>query len=279
MYTSMIGLMKDARKNSYCIPACAVENEHSVRAILNAAEEKNSPVILISLFKVNPDINMWGRIVEDMALRVSVPVALCQDHGGTFGEAMRAIHAGFTDVMVDRSSLPFDENAGQVAEIVRVAHACGVGVEAELGYVGIGTVDDSLYTQPDQAVKFCELTGCDALAVAIGTTHGVYKNGNPHLELELLKELDEVVPVPLVLHGGSGTGDDALAMASKMGITKLNLSNDLKRGAIKELFSLGNDLMGMGAYQMYPRLTKGYQEVAAHYMDVTGSTGKADNFR
>lgn len=279
MFTSMIGLMKDARANHYCIPACAVENEHSARAVLNAAQEKDSPVILISLYKVNPDINMWGRIVEDMALRTSVPVAFCQDHGGTYEEAMKAVHAGFTDVMVDRSALPFDENVAQVAEIVRIAHACDMGVEAELGHVGVGTVDTGLYTEPDQAVKFCELTGCDALAVAIGTTHGVYKNGTPHLEFELLRKLDEKVPVPLVLHGGSGTGDEALAKASTMGITKLNLSNDLKKGAIKELISLGDDLLGMGAYQMYPRLTKGYQEVAAHYMDVTGSTGKAANFR
>lgn len=275
----MIPLMRDARQNGYCIPACAVENEHSVRAVINAAEEKDSPVILISLFKVNPDINMWGEIVEGMALRSKVPVALCQDHGATFEEAMRAIHAGFTDVMVDRSALPFEENVAQVAEIVKVAHACGVGVEAELGHVGVETVDTGCYTQPEQAVKFCELTGCDALAVAVGTTHGVYKNGNPHLEFELLEELRDKVPVPLVLHGGSGTGDEALARASKTGITKLNISNDLKKGAIKELVSLGDDLLGMGAYQMYPRLTAGYQAVAAHYMDVTGSAGKAANFR
>ena len=279
MYTSMINLMKDARENGYCIPACAVENEHSVRAILNAAQEKDSPVILISLYKVNPDIDMWGRIVEDMALRASVPVALCQDHGGTFEEAMKAVHAGFTDLMVDRSALPFDENVAQVAEIVKVAHACGMGVEAELGHVGSETVDVDNYTQPDEAVRFVELTGCDALAVAIGTTHGVYKNGNPHLEFELLQELREKVPVPLVLHGGSGTGDEALAKASTMGITKLNLSNDRKRGAIGELLELGDNIMGMGAYQMYPRLTKGYQEAAAHYMDVCGSAGKAANFR
>lgn len=279
MYTSMITLMEDAKKNHYCIPACAVENEHSVRAVLNAAEEKDSPVILISLYKVNPDICMWGRIVEDMALRAHVPVALCQDHGATYEEAVRAIHAGFTDVMVDRSALSFDENVAEVAEIVKIAHACGVGVEAELGHVGVGTVDNDLYTEPDQAAAFCELTGCDALAVAIGTTHGVYKNGNPHLEFDLLRELNEKVPVPLVLHGGSGTGDEALAKAGSLGITKLNISNDLKKGAISELVSLGDDLMGMGAYQMYPRLTKGYQDVAAHYMEVTGSAGKAQNFR
>lgn len=277
MYTSMINLMLDAKKNHYCIPACAVENEHTVRAVLNAAEKKNAPIILISLYKVNPDIMMFGRIVTDMALRSKVPVAFCQDHGATFQEAMWAVHAGFTDLMVDRSSLPFDENVKQVKEIVKVAHAVNMGVEAELGHVGVETVDTSVFTRPDEAVKFVEETGVDALAVAIGTTHGVYK-GTPHIEFDLLKELSEKVPVPLVLHGGSGTGDENLSKASKMGITKLNLSNDLKRGAIKALLSQ-EDLMGMGAYRMYNRLTEGTQEVVEHYLDVTGATGKADNFR
>lgn len=278
MYISMIKLMQDAKKNKYCIPACAVENEHSARAVIQAAEEKDSPVILISLFKTNPDINLWGRIVTDMALRSKVPVSFCQDHGATFEEAIKAIHAGFTDVMVDRSTLPFEENVAQVKEIVKIAHACNMGVEAELGHVGVETVDKNVFTVPEEAIRFVEETKVDALAVAIGTTHGVYK-GNPHLEFDLLEELSSKLTIPLVLHGGSGTGDDNLSKASKMGITKLNLSNDLKKGAIKELLSLEDKLMGMGAYQMYSRLAKGYKDVAMHYMDVTGSTGKAKNFR
>ena len=273
----MINLMKDAKKNHYCIPACAVENEHTVRAVLQAAEEKNAPIILISLYKVNPDIMLFGRIVNDMALRSSVPVALCQDHGGTFAEAMWAVHAGFSDLMVDRSALPYEENMMQVKEIVKVAHACNMGVEAELGHVGVETVDTSVFTRPDEAVKFVTETGVDALAVAIGTTHGVYK-GTPHLEFDLLKELADKVPVPLVLHGGSGTGEENLRKASQMGITKLNLSNDLKKGAIKALTSQ-EDLYGMGAYRMYQKLTEGTRDVVEHYLDVTGATGKADNFR
>ena len=137
MYISMIELMKKAREGHYCVPAIAVENEHSVRAAIQAAEEKKSPLIMIALYKVNPDIHYFGRIVEDLAIRAKVPVAMCQDHGGTYAEAMWAIRAGFTDVMVDRSTLPFEENIAQVSEIVKVAHAVGVGVEAELGHVGM----------------------------------------------------------------------------------------------------------------------------------------------
>lgn len=276
MYISMIELMKKARKEHYCIPAIAVENEHSVRAAIKAAEEKHSPLIMISLFKVNPDICYFGRIVADLALRARVPVAMCQDHGGTYEEAIWAIRAGFTDVMVDRSTLPFEENIAQVSEIVKVAHAVGVGVEAELGHVGIATnyeVDGtSGFTVPAEAVEYVERTGVDALAVAIGTAHGVYK-GVPKLQFELLQELREKVSVPLVLHGGSGTGEENLKKACQMGICKLNISNDLKRGAISNLNENCKD--GMGAYAMYPLLFEGYKNVAAGYMDLCGSAGKA----
>ncbi|MBD9157575.1 class II fructose-bisphosphate aldolase [Laedolimicola intestinihominis] len=276
MYISMIELMKKAREGHYCVPAIAVENEHSVRAAIQAAEEKKSPLIMIALYKVNPDIHYFGRIVEDLAIRAKVPVAMCQDHGGTYAEAMWAIRAGFTDVMVDRSTLPFEENIAQVSEIVKVAHAVGVGVEAELGHVGMAnqyeTDGTGGFTVPEEAIEFVERTGVDALAVAIGTAHGVY-SGVPKLQFDLLAELREKVPVPLVLHGGSGTGDENLKKACQMGICKLNISNDLKRGAIANLNEKCKD--GMGAYAMYPLLYEGYKNVAAHYMTLCGSEGKA----
>lgn len=276
MYISMIELMKKAREGHYCVPAIAVENEHSVRAAIQAAEEKKSPLIMIALYKVNPDIHYFGRIVEDLAIRAKVPVAMCQDHGGTYAEAMWAIRAGFTDVMVDRSTLPFEENIAQVSEIVKVAHAVGVGVEAELGHVGMAnqyeTDGTGGFTVPEEAIEFVERTGVDALAVAIGTAHGVY-SGVPKLQFDLLAELREKVPVPLVLHGGSGTGDENLKKACQMGSCKLNISNDLKRGAIANLNEKCKD--GMGAYAMYPLLYEGYKNVAAHYMTLCGSEGKA----
>ncbi len=277
MLVSMVELMKKAREGGYCIPAPAVENEHSVRACIEAAEQMNSPVIMISLFKVNPDIVTFGHIVQEMAMKAKVPVAMCQDHGATFEEAMWGIRAGFTDVMVDRSTLPFEENVEKVKDIVRIAHAVGVGVEAELGHVGIATnyEHDGSHglTVPEEAVRFVEETGIDTLAVAIGTAHGTYK-GTPKLHFDLLKELRERIGVPLVLHGGSGTGDENLRKASEEGICKLNISNDLKKGAIASLNSQ-EDLMGMGAYRMYAKLAEGYRNVLLHYIDVCGSANKA----
>ena len=145
-----------------------------------------------------------------------------------------------------------------------------MGVEAELGHVAMG--DESEFTRPDEAKRFVEETGVDALAVAIGTAHGAYKD-TPKLQFELLEELRDTVPVPLVLHGGSGTGDENLKKACQMGICKLNISNDLKRGAIANLNEKCKD--GMGAYAMYPLLYEGYKNVAAHYMTLCGSEGKA----
>ena len=233
---------------------------------------------MISLFKVNPDIVTFGHIVQEMAMKAKVPVAMCQDHGATYEEAMWAIRAGFTDVMVDRSTLPYEENVEKVREIIKVAHAVGVGVEAELGHVGMANnyEHDGSHglTVPEEAVRFVEETGVDALAVAIGTAHGTYK-GVPTLHFELLEDLRKKVGVPLVLHGGSGTGDDNLHRACASGICKLNISNyDLKKGAISALTSQ-EDLMGMGAYRMYAKLAEGYKNALLHYIDVCGSAGKA----
>ena len=275
MLVSMKETMAKAKREGYCIPGVAVENEIVVRAAIAAAEEKNSPIILISVPTANPDILYFGRIVGDLALRAKVPVSICQDHGATFEQAMMAIRAGFSDVMVDRSSLPFEENAAQVKEIVKVAHAVGVGVEAELGHVGVASnyaedaADDTL-TRPEEALRFIEETGCDTLAVAVGTAHGAYPKGfEPHIRFDLLKELNEKLPVPLVLHGGSGTGDENLRKAAKLGACKLNISNDLKRAIVNKVGELSN------VYRLWPTVYEAYKAETIHYIDVLGSADKA----
>lgn len=278
MLVSMKEILNRAHNEHYGVPATEVDNEHNVRACIEAAEEMQSPIILLNPFPANPDIQYLGRIATDLASKAAVPVAVCQDHGATFEEAIWAIRAGFTDIMVDRSSLAYDENVSQVKELTRIAHAVGVNVEAELGHVGVGenyAVDGiSNFTDPDEAVRFVAETGVDALAVAVGTAHGIYK-GEPRLQFDLLAELREKVSVPLVLHGGSGTGDENLAKACECGICKVNLANDLYRAAIEELVS--QDLSGNQVYALYPLLAAGYKNKVMHFMTVTGSKGKAWN--
>lgn len=279
MLVPMIESMSKARTDGYCVPALGCSNEHNLHACLAAAEEKRSPVILLVMYGANPNFQYFGRICTDLARRSSVPVSIILDHGAKYEHAVAAIRAGFTDVMIDRSSLPFDENVAQVKEIVKIAHAVGVGVEAELGHVGsnldggeTGKADESVFTVPEEAVRYVHETGVDTLAVSIGTAHGAYK-GVPELQFDLLEQLREQVPVPLVLHGGSGSGDDNLRRACSMGICKLNIAYDLYRGAIDALESV--DMSGNTVYGLYDIVANGIKDAAMHAMDLCGSVDKA----
>ena len=221
-----------------------------------------------------PDICFFGEMCRQLAFRTEVPVAVVLDHGSSYDQAVWAIRAGFTDIMVDRSTLPYEENAAQVKELVKIAHSVGVGVEAELGHVGQGAhyEQDGVtgLTIPEEAVAYVQETGVDTLAVAVGTAHGVY-SGVPKLRFDLLAELREKVPVPLVLHGGSGTGDENLAKACEMGICKVNIANDLYQGALNELAKYDSS---KGAYRTFAYISEGYKKVAMKYMDICGSSGR-----
>ena len=279
MLITMGEMLNVARKEHYGIAAPNIREENTLRACISVAEELNSPIVLDVGYSVNPDIIYFGRMCEDLAKAAKVPVCINQDHGATFESAVMCIRAGFTSVMADRSSLPFDENVRQVAEIVRIAHAAGVSVEAELGHVGtqvlsssdeaMGKHDESVLTDPQEAKKYVELTGVDCLAISIGTAHGDYK-GTPHIDFDLLKKIYNTIDIPLVLHGGSGTGDENLARACREGITKINLSTDLFKAAAK-------------AWEDAPNKTRfdfnipmeGYKDKLRHYMNVFGSVNKA----
>lgn len=281
MLISMKYTLNEAKKGGYCVPALGIGNEHNLRTCLSAAEAKHSPVILLVMYGNNPDIEYFGRIATDLARRASVPVSIILDHGAKYEQAVSAIRAGFTDVMIDCSSMPYAENVAKVKEVVKTAHAVNVGVEAELGHVGSGLslsesdeegTGDNVFTIPEEAVAFVAETDVDALAVSIGTAHGAYK-GTPSLRFELLQELREKVKVPLVLHGGSGSGDENLRKACKMGICKLNIAYDLYRGGIDNL--LAHDVSGNGAYGLYRLLGEGIQTAAEHAIDICGSAGRA----
>lgn len=279
MLLPMKDLLVEAKKGMYAVPAPNAENELNVRAYIEVAEELRSPLIIGSVSHANPNMFDYGRIVTDLARQATVPVAFNLDHGRTFEDAVMGIRAGFTSVMADRSMLPYDDNVEQVKEIVRMAHAVGVSVEAELGHVGYGNnyaLDGvSNFTDPDLAKEFVEETQIDALAVAIGTAHGVYK-GEPKLQYELLAEIVKTVDIPLVLHGGSGTGDENLARACQSGINKVNLSTDMKYSAIRNMEKVYP--IGEGEekpFAFWRLLQEGFKDALRHYIKVCGSEGKA----
>ncbi|MCR0265679.1 class II fructose-bisphosphate aldolase [[Clostridium] innocuum] len=275
MLVTMNELLKRAKQEGYAVPACNIDNEHNLCAAIEAAEETDTGIILNTTPVANPDLVTFGQLAVELARRSCVNIALNLDHGKSFADCLLGIRAGYTSIMIDRSLLPFEENVKQVKEMVRICHALGISVEAELGHVGVGeqyhTDGHQAFTRVEEAVEYVKQTGVDALAVAIGTAHGVYK-GTPNIHFDLLHELKEALDIPLVLHGGSGTGDENLARCAREGINKVNLSNDLKRSAIENLIK--EDLSGNAVYQLYPLLAEGFKNKIKHYIRLLGCEGK-----
>ncbi len=235
MLVEMGVILREATTKGYGVAAPNVFDGESVRVCFEAAVELRGPMIIDA--GGNLDIEYIADAVRFYSRRFpEVPAALNLDHGRDFETAAKAVRAGFTSVMIDRSTAPFEDNVRETAEVVRMAHAVGVSVEAELGHVGQGAnyeVDKQIgLTVPEEVADFVERTGVDCLAVAIGNAHGLYA-GTPKLELDRLAAIREVTSIPLVLHGGSSTGDDNLRNAIKHGISKVNLGTDLARAGTK----------------------------------------------
>ncbi len=236
-------MFKAAMKNKFGIAQPNAWDLHSLRAIIRACDSKRSPAIIglaeVHFNYANP--KEIASLAKMYANEIDVPVALHLDHGETFEGIVSAIHAGFTSVMIDASSKSYEDNIKMTKEIVKIAHACGVVVEAELGHVGAGSdynnVGD-MFTSPEQAKDFIEKTQIDSLAVAIGTAHGEYK-GTPKIDFDRLAAIREKIDIPLVLHGGSGTGDETLNKCIKLGISKVNICTDLMKAASKKVSEIG----------------------------------------
>lgn len=227
-------LMLDAQRNRYAIGAFNIENMEMAQAVIAAAEELRSPVILQTTpgtLKYAPP-EMYYANVAAAAKAATVPVVMHLDHGSSFDLAMRCFRAGYTSIMIDGSQKDFEENIALSKSVVEACHAGGIPVEAELGKVG-GKEDDldggagNGYTVPEEAAEFVARTGVDFLAVAIGTAHGVYK-GIPKLDVERVSRIAELVGIPLVLHGTSGVPDDTVRECIARGMCKVNYATDLR---------------------------------------------------
>lgn len=231
-------LLKKAQRDGYAVPAFNFENMEMALAIVRACERMNSPVILqttTSTIKFAGD-KMYAAIGRTAAEAASVPVAVHLDHGASFDIAASAIDAGYTSVMIDGSALDFDGNVAVTKKTVELAHSADIPVEAELGRVG-GKEDDvscdeDIYTSPSMALEFVRMTGCDSLAVAIGTAHGVYKT-KPVLDVNRLAEIRKTLKdggcdIPLVLHGASGLTENDVRSCIAEGICKVNFATELR---------------------------------------------------
>lgn len=228
-------LFQEARRGKYAVGAFNVNNMEILQAIVEAAEEVKSPVIIQASqgglkYAGIEYIAEMGKLA---AAKAKVPLALNLDHGTDFAQVVRCIRHGFSAVMIDGSQLSFEENIAVTKKVVEVAHPNGVSVEAELGKISgveddvVVAAHDALMTDPDEAAEFVERTNCDALAIAIGTAHGVYK-GEPKLDFQRLNEIASRIDTPLVLHGASGVPDEAIQKAISYGIVKINIDTDLR---------------------------------------------------
>ena len=227
-------LLLDARINHYAVPGFECLSDMYVRPILDMAEKDRSPVIILLL-----GCDVEGRamhylagLIHTVAPHYNVPIALQLDHATDIDVIKRCIDHGFTSVMFDGSALPFEKNIEMTSRVVELARPHGVSVEAELGCVAGKEIDgtdigETVFTRPGDVVEFVEATGVDALAVSIGTTHGIY-DSKPDLDISTLKSIEAVSPVPLVLHGGSDTPADQVQEAVRNGITKFNVYTDTR---------------------------------------------------
>jgi len=276
--TTIVPLLDRAQKASYGIGAFNFINMETLEGIVTAAESLNSPIILgvpERLLNIL-DIAMLADIAISRIKRAKIPIALHLDHSKSFDNIIKAIRCGFSSVMFDGSSLPFEENIAKTSKIVEIAHAAGLSVEGEVGYVGRDinpeTLDADLFTTVDQAVEFVDKTGVDALAIAYGSVHGVYK-GTPHLDFERLHEIRQAVEVPLVLHGGSGLSDYDFKHSIELGISKINIFTDISEAGVAICQKIAGN--GMELALLMDEVRKETIRVVKEKINIFGSEGKA----
>ncbi|HHW07120.1 MAG TPA: class II fructose-1,6-bisphosphate aldolase [Clostridia bacterium] len=239
-FVTLKELMEQAEAGKYAVGAFNCNNMEIIQAIITAAEQERSPVIVqasqgaIKYAGLSYIVAMTRVAAEE----AGVPVCLHLDHGTSFAQVMQCIRQGFSSVMIDGSKLPLEENIRLTNRVLEVARAVGVSVEAELGKIG-GTEDDisvsdweASLTDPEEAKYFVEQTGVDALAVAIGTAHGRYK-GVPKLDFARLEKIRALTQVPIVLHGSSGVPDEAIRQAVALGVRKINIDTNIREAFVK----------------------------------------------
>ncbi len=282
MLMNMKDLLAVANEHNFAVPAFNISDYNMFNGIIEAAEEKEAPVIIA----IHPDelSHTTTEMVKGIIDRInksSVPAVIHLDHGASYAQVITAIQAGFTSVMIDGSSLPFEENIALCQKVVEAAHAVNVSVEGELGT--IGSTDAELeggnviiYTEPEDAVKFVEATGVDTLAIAIGTSHGLYPKGmKPELKLDLLKEIKGKVSIPLVLHGGSGNPDKEIGESVTLGVNKINISSDIKAAYYEKMREVLKDESLREPNQIQPPCVEAMKEVAFHKIQLFQADGKA----
>jgi fructose-bisphosphate aldolase class II len=287
MLMNMKELLEVAQKNHFAVPAFNVSSNMLLSGVMEACHEKQAPVIIA----IHPDElsfvkDSFVASVIAEAHQADFPVVVHLDHGSTFEQILRGIRDGFTSVMIDASHEEFEDNIAITKKVVEVAHPLNISVEAELGTIGTtgnggeAGAEKIIYTDPAMAKEFVKTTGIDALAIAIGTAHGIYpKNMKPELKLDLLKVLRGTVDIPLVLHGGSANPDKEIAESVKLGISKINISSDIKDAFYQKCREVLKDPVVREPNVIYPSCIKTMKEVVYHKIDLFNDADKVKFYK
>lgn len=283
MYVSMKEMLRRAHEGNYAVLAINCFNIETSRAVIEAAQEERAPIIvnIVQEHMVNHcDSELIAPIVKMLAQRASVEVALNFDHGEEVYLLKKALHDGYSSVMVDASRFDLEGNIKMTKEIVTFAQTYGASVEGEIGCMGGSEggnyTNDAMKTDPAEAKRFAQETGIDALAISFGSSHGNYPQGYvPEFDFERLKEIKEATQMPLVLHGGSGSGDENIKKCVEYGINKINVGCDFMNANTESIKKQLVDNPDINFWVMMNKVEKDSKDIVKHYIRLSKSNGKS----
>lgn len=282
MYVSMKSMLDYANQEGFAIPAINCINMEMARGAVSAAEEEQAAIIInmgCGQMRNHAHPEEMIPLIKGLAQRANVPVALNLDHGARLQDITKYINAGFSSIMIDASDLPYQENIAATRAVCQLAHPLGICVEGELGHVGQTTAADDentdLYTDPALAADFVAKTQVDALAVAIGTAHGHYPHHKiPRLDFQRLALLKKQLHMPLVLHGGSGSGEENLKAAVRFGINKVNICTDAFQVCKASFLSASQQNTGLDYMNLCMQVERDMKEFAQWHLRLLGGSGR-----
>ena len=272
-------LLEDARNNHYTVGAFNVLNMETIQAVVTAAEETQSPVILSTYY---PHVQWAGAdylqaVASVAATHTQVPISINLDHGPNYDAAIECLNAGYTGIMIDLAHADYDQNVETTRKVVAIAHERGISVEAELGKIFDASepveVRKSAMTDPEMARRFAIDTGIDALAVSIGTAHGIYSS-DPEIDFELLEKIIKMTECPIVVHGGSNIPDSDLVRIAQLGVAKINIGTDLMMAFNRGMYEILKDNQGSATETVLGNGRKHVIEVTKHKMKLLNTFKK-----
>ncbi|KQL54168.1 fructose-bisphosphate aldolase [Heyndrickxia shackletonii] len=282
MYVSMKGMLERANKGKYAVMAINCFNLETAKAVIQAAQELRAPIIIDLLqehLKEHLGSHLLTKPIIQMAIESSVEVAINLDHGQDIGFVKRCLQDGFSSVMMDASAYPIEENIKITRNMVEFAQTYNASVEAEIGNIGAARnimTSDNMYTDPELAIVFVKKTGVDALAISYGSSHGNYPDGFvPSFRFDILEKIKRETNIPLVLHGGSGCGEENIRKSIELGINKINVGSDFMKAQVMDIQHHLDMEPTINYFDLIHSTVDAGKEAVKYYIELSKSTGKS----